>query len=255
MRGRQRGIRFLRVRPGDVAPGEMRDNQSGVEEVTPRRKRTGMLRGRGVSTVLLESSGDDVRGSTNSLSASSLGPLRLTSALAALLLAVSSRGDIAVLAVLLAITAGNRLLTIAILAPSAAVIVSYGSGSLSALAGIQSVIGPAGLAGSLPQALGAWLGAAAIISSALVIKEYENKSNTSWTVALAFGTSASLLVFGPSASSGFLLRAGAMSTAVLFIRHASRFIKTLRATKAMSWLSLILGIASLVMCIVVRAMR
>lgn len=271
LRGHQRGVRVVRVRPQDAASGQVRDDQSGVDQVAPGRRRTGVLRGRSVPEVLVESSGSYVRGATHSLASHALGPFRLTAAAGAIVLAVSSRGDIAILIALLAIVANNRQVTLGLIALGAGVIVKYGTGSLSALAGSQSVLGPAGLYGPFLQVAGVWTAAFALVLSGIATLRDEsfvrkrkkqaggsneqNTINAPWLVALAFGASATGLVMGPSAARGLLLRVGATILATLSIRYGTRLVRLEKMMESMPWAVCVLGSFSLVLVVISRTTR
>jgi len=86
---------------------------------------------------------------------------------AALALAVTSRGDVVMLALLLGFGAGRRASGLAAAAALAAALVRWGSPSLGAIAGAQAVLGPAGWTGSSLAVASAWLGAGALVCAAV----------------------------------------------------------------------------------------
>lgn len=88
--------------------------------------------------------------------------LRAAAAVAALVLAVLSRGDALVLAALLVVAAG-RAPALAVVPALAASSWRWGSTSLEALAGGQAVLGPAGWVEPPSAAASAWLAALAIV--------------------------------------------------------------------------------------------
>ncbi len=90
--------------------------------------------------------------------------LRLGAALAAVVLAVLSRGDTLMLASLLVIAAA-RPAAVAVVPALVAASWRWGSTSLDALAGAQAVLGPAGFVGPTTAALGTWLAAVAVLLS------------------------------------------------------------------------------------------
>lgn len=90
--------------------------------------------------------------------------VRTGAAVAALVLAVLSRGDALVLGVLL-VVATWRLLALAVLPALVASSWRWGSTSLDALAGAQAVLGPAGFVGPATAATASWLAAIAILLS------------------------------------------------------------------------------------------
>jgi hypothetical protein len=111
-------------------------------------------------------------------------------ALAALVLAVSSRGDTVVLGLLL-LALGPR--PAALVAVGGALVASawrWGDSSLEALAGAQAVLGPAGGVGPAPAAAGSWLAAAALLLA--VARRPEP-----WSAA-AVGAAAAAVVAGPA---------------------------------------------------------
>lgn len=81
---------------------------------------------------------------------------------AVLVLALLSRGDALVLAVLLVIAA-RRLTALAVLPGLVAVSWRWGSSSLDAWAGAQAVLGPAGVVGPARAAAACWLAGAAVV--------------------------------------------------------------------------------------------
>ncbi len=214
--------------------------------------------------MLVESPGPDVPGASHPCTIPALGPLRLTAASAAVLPALSSKGDLAILVVLLAFVARERLVALGVLAAGAGVVVRYGSGSLSALAGSQSVLGPAGLVGPPAQAIGAWLAALALIAAGSLLggaprplpagePTIPRPTRAPWIVAMAFGASATAVVVGPSASRGLLLRVGATLLATLLIRWASPLVTGESGGRWPSRLVAMAGAASLVLVAISRS--
>ena len=92
--------------------------------------------------------------------------LRLALAAAAVLLAVLSRGDAVVLALVLAVAVWRPLPAAALVAALAASSWRWGSTSMEALAGDQAVLGPAGWVGPGAAAAGSWLAAVALVVAA-----------------------------------------------------------------------------------------
>ena len=88
-------------------------------------------------------------------------PLALAGA--ALLLAVTSRGDAIVLGVVLILLAGHRLAVPAVATALLASSWRWGATSLEALSGAQAVLGPAGGVGPPAAAVGSWLAGVAIL--------------------------------------------------------------------------------------------
>ena len=89
----------------------------------------------------------------------------VAAAAGAAVLAVSSTGSAVVAAVLLAVAVGDRRAGFASVLAVAAVAVRFSTVSLDDLAGIQSVLGPAGVVGPPAAAASAWLAAAAVLLS------------------------------------------------------------------------------------------
>lgn len=87
-----------------------------------------------------------------------------TAAFAALALGLTSRGDIIVLAAVLAAATAARLRAIAGAMACTAVLVRWGSSSLGAIAGAQAVLGPAGWTGDAAGIASAWLAALALLA-------------------------------------------------------------------------------------------
>jgi hypothetical protein len=124
---------------------------------------------------------------------------------AAFALAVSSRGDVVVLALLLGFGAGRRASGLAAAAALAAALVRWGSPSLGAIAGAQAVLGPAGWTGSSAAVASAWLGAFALVFAAVPL------DRASWlvtTLSVApFAIAAADVVVGPAPGGALALRA------------------------------------------------
>lgn len=121
--------------------------------------------------------------------------------LAAAAVAVLSRGDVIVLGVLLVIGTLDLVAGPTALLATSAVVVRLGTTSLAAIAGAQSVLGPAGASAPAMGALAAWLGALALVLAA-----------PSERAAPAFGLAAAVIVNGPGATSvgAFVVRVLAM---------------------------------------------
>ena len=117
--------------------------------------------------------------------------------MAAAALALTAAGDLFVLAVLLGLAAGDALAGGAAALVALTCLIRFGSTGLQALAGAQSVLGPAGLSGSVLAAASAWFGAAALVVAA-----------PAGVAGLAFGAAAGVVVAGPAAGTpgGLLVR-------------------------------------------------
>ena len=90
--------------------------------------------------------------------------VRSAAAVAALVLAILSRGDALVLGALLVVVAWH-LPALAVIPALLAASWRWGSTSLDALAGAQAVLGPAGFVGPTAAAAGSWLAAVANVLS------------------------------------------------------------------------------------------
>jgi hypothetical protein len=135
---------------------------------------------------------------------------------AAFALAVTSRGDVVVLAALLGLGVGRPASALATAGALIAALVRWGSPSLEAIAGAQAVLGPAGWTGSTAAVASAWLAGAA-----LVLASRPRHRATRWSTVLAtapFAVAAADVVVGPSAGGAILLRvAGSVAAAVLAV--------------------------------------
>ncbi|MFL6204248.1 MAG: hypothetical protein ACJ739_02775, partial [Acidimicrobiales bacterium] len=89
--------------------------------------------------------------------------LRAAALVAALVLALLSRGDVIVLAALLAVGAWSPLPAIAVVTALLAAAWRWSSTALEDIAGAQAVLGPAGVVDPPTHAAAAWLGAVAIV--------------------------------------------------------------------------------------------
>jgi hypothetical protein len=141
-------------------------------------------------------------------------PVRLAAAAGAAALALTSAGDALLLAALLGLVVADPLASCAPVVAAMAVIARIGTSSLPALAGAQSVLGPAILSGPFRMALSAAAAAAGLAFA-----------TTDDLAALPLGLAAAALVFGPgSDGAGHLaIRAVASIGAVAlcaFIRRA-----------------------------------
>jgi hypothetical protein len=156
----------------------------------------------------VEPPGADVRGGPEADEVRlNAGPLCLGAAAAAAVLALSSSGEVVLLACLLGFVAADALAAVATAAALLALAVRWGSTSLDAVSGAQSVLGPGGTVGSIPEVAAAWSAAAALVLAA----------PPGWWRAAAFGTTAALVVAGTSgdlADVALRLVASAAGTAV-----------------------------------------
>ena len=114
-------------------------------------------------------------------------PQRAAAAGAALM-ALTSTGDVLLLGAVLGFAAGELTVAAAGVLAGFVVVGRFGSSSLTALAGAQHVIGPAGVTGSTLLAAAAWCAASAVALA----------SPGELVAAAAFGVAAADLVAGPA---------------------------------------------------------
>jgi len=167
---------------------------------------------------------------------------------AALALATLSRGDALVLAVLLVIAAW-RPVALAVVPALVASSWRWGSSSLEALAGAQTVLGPAGLVGPPAAAATSWLAGLAIL---LVLAGRPSAPNlprgAALLAVLATGATLAAVVAGPGGGGAVWIRvgAGAVATvgAVAVARIRDRLVRAGRALDAAAALA---AVAALVL--------
>lgn len=158
---------------------------------------------------------------------------------AALVLALTSRGDAAVLAGALVVVAANPVAAVAVVAALAGSSWRWGTTSLDALAGAQAVLGPAAVVGPTGSAIGSWSAAAALV---LAVSSQVDLLR----VALA-GSVAAAVLAGPAPGGeiwfrvGAALVAGAVSYGVARAAEASWGLD-----RARLGLALILGVGAMV---------
>jgi len=147
--------------------------------------------------------------------------VRTGAAVAALVLAVLSRGDALVLAALLAVVAW-RPAALAVVPALLASSWRWGSTSLEALAGAQAVLGPAGIVGPAVAATASWLAAAAILLSVpshvggMGRREAGAGAPNRLVGAAAAGAAAAAVVAGPAPGGDVWIRvAGTVVAAML----------------------------------------
>lgn len=129
-------------------------------------------------------------------------PLRTAASVAALVLAVLSRGDVVVLAALLALAAWHLPAVGAVVPALLASAWRWGSTSLDALAGAQAVLGPAGWTGPAAAAASAWLAAVAVV---LAVSGRLPRP-PSLVLAVATGATAAVVVAGPAPGGAVWVR-------------------------------------------------
>jgi hypothetical protein len=131
---------------------------------------------------------------------------------AALALAVTSRGDVFVLALLLGFGAGRRASGLASAGALGAALVRWGSPALGAIAGAQAVVGPAGWTGSTLAVASAWFGALALVLAAPPIDR--GRSIVNGLAVAPFAIAAADVVVGPAPGGALALRVVASSVAL-----------------------------------------
>lgn len=175
--------------------------------------------------------------------------LAATCSLAAAGLAISSRGSVVAAAVLVGLGLRHRWAGVAVLAAVAAASVRFGTTGFDDLAGIQSVLGPAGIVGPPVAAASAWLGAAGVVLAAAAARRMADDVDVvSWVrvlpAALASGALAAVLVAGPGPGGGLELRIAATVVASLLAGAAARWGHRLRGLGPL--LAVVAGLAALV---------
>jgi hypothetical protein len=153
--------------------------------------------------------------------------LRVALAAAATAMAVSSRGNVIVLAAVLAVLAADPLAGAGGVAAAVAMALRWGSPSLGAIAGDQSVLGPAVTVGPALAAAGAALAAAALVLAARTPPESELEAIgvgnrpllprvRVWLLGgVPYGVAAAAAAAGPGPGGELWVRIGASVAAVL----------------------------------------
>lgn len=151
--------------------------------------------------------------------------LRVAAATAAILLAVLSRGDAIVLALLLAAATWRPLPLLAIGTALAATSWRWGSTSLEAWSGAQAVLGPGGWVGPAGAAASSWLAALAVLLAAtrplevggmaVGLGDSGAPNLVGVVLAAAAGVAAAVVVVGPAPGGAIAARAVAAIVAVI----------------------------------------
>jgi hypothetical protein len=141
--------------------------------------------------MLLESLGPNLRARSHR----PLTTLQLGAAAGAAALALSSTGDVLLLGALLGVAAADLAIGAAGVLVGLTVLGRFGTTSLSALAGAQHVVGPAGTTGPVLLAAASWCGAIALAVA----------SRGELAIAAVFGLAAADLVAGPAAHGAHAL--------------------------------------------------
>ncbi|HSP03994.1 MAG TPA: hypothetical protein VLR27_10855 [Acidimicrobiales bacterium] len=173
--------------------------------------------------------------------------------LAAAALAVTSTGSMVLAALLVGVAARDRRSAGAALLAVVATAIRFRTATFDDLAGIQSVLGPAGTVGPATAAASAWLAAAAVILAARPLVRPSLQAATGRldrlrdaTPALACGLFAAALVVGPGPSDlGVRVLASvvgvALAAGVTFTDARTAF------GRARPWAALVAGVAAAVL--------
>jgi len=172
---------------------------------------------------------------------------------AALVLALLSRGDVLVLAALLAVGAWRPLPAVAIASALAASAWRWSSTALEDAAGAQAVLGPAGLVDPATAATAAWLGALALVLATPDLRRAWagdevpggrlGEAVLGWLPALAFAASGAVVVAGPGPGGDLWARAVAVAAGALLARQVPRLLQ--RSRRLVEGTAALLGVASL----------
>ncbi len=173
--------------------------------------------------------------------------LATVAAVVAAVLAGTSTGSVVVVALLIGLATVDRWAGAAVLLAGLAASIRFGTGSLDDLAGIQSVLGPAGVVGPGLAAASAWAAAAAVVL-ATGPPDVPGGGNRPWRFApaLATGLLAATLVAGPGPSD-LAVRVGASIGAVVVAAGVSVLDDRAGWRRARRGLSLALAVAAVVL--------
>ena len=152
-------------------------------------------------------------------------------------MALTSTGNVVLLAVLLGVASGDLVAAAAVAAAGLSIALRWGSTSLDAVAGAQAVLGPGGAVGPGAAAASAWCAAAALVLA----------TPRGWR-APAFGLAAGLCVAGPAAADGgdLALRVAAGVAAGALAVAAGRWLPSAAARPA----ALVLAVTAAVLVLV-----
>ena len=166
--------------------------------------------------------------------------VRAAALAAALVLAVLSRGDVVVLAAMLAVGARGPLRVVGVVAALKATAWRWGSASLEHIAAAQSVLGPAGLVDPPSAAASAWLAAVAIVLATPTLPPPNTsvrgdrwvRHGVRWLPRAAFAAAAVAVVAGPSARDDVWIRGLAFVVALVAIVLLQRVAPLARSVGA-----------------------
>jgi len=157
-------------------------------------------------------------------------------------MALASRGDLVVVAVLLAVLTGDRRRAVGVAAACGAVLVRWGSSSLGAVAGAQAALGPAGWTGRTAAVASAWLAATALV---LAVRDRRDALEA-FAVAAAFAVTAADVAVGAAPGGALAARIAASVVAFGAAVAVARLTRRRSFAGAASWLCLVAGVAALV---------
>jgi hypothetical protein len=166
-------------------------------------------------------------------------------------LAIASRGDIIVLAALLAAAAATRLRAIGSALACTAALVRWGSSSLGAIAGAQAVLGPAAWTGGGAAVASAWLAAFALLACVPVWPAARSDSRARWVATVLgsspFAIAAADVSVGPAPGGALLARVLASLVAIAVAVSVTRTMSDRRRERARSIAALVFGAAAVVL--------
>jgi hypothetical protein len=169
--------------------------------------------------------------------------------LAALVLGATSRGDIVVLAVLLAVASASHQRALAVGMACTAALVRWGSSSLGAIAGAQAVLGPAGWTGDAAAVTASWLTAVALVCCVPVWPAEATRGrvrHVSVLVASApFAIAAADLTVGPAPGGAVVARLIASLVAVAIAAAVTSVASDDRTAHARTRAAIVFGVAAL----------
>jgi hypothetical protein len=160
-------------------------------------------------------------------------------AAAATALALSSHGNVLLLAALLALVAARPAPGVAAVLAAGSAVVRWGSPSLGAIAGAQSVLGPAVTVG--PSAAAASAACAAV---AIVLCARAPGRGRALLVAIPFGCAAAALAAGPGPGGELALRAAATVVASALAIAIALLAQRVAADRALGALAVAAGVAA-----------
>src|SRR5581483_8265304 len=222
LRARQRRARLVRLRPGAARLRALHQLEGRAGQAQAPAGGHGVLRGRGLPHLLVEPPGTGVPGragppllNTTAPSPHQLATDRLVVvplAVAGAAMALASRGDLVVVAVLLAVL------------------------------GAQAALGPAGWTGRTAAVASAWLAATALV---LAVRDRRDALEA-FAVAAAFAVTAADVAVGAAPGGALAARIAASVVAFGAAVAVARLTRRRSFAGAASWLCLVAGVAALV---------